>query len=70
MAAADIEKILTDENLEKTFVMIDTDKSAKLSVNEIKAKLGGEISEAYYAKLISFFDEDKDGEVRDFSYVD
>lgn len=27
VAGADLEKILTDENLEKTFVMIDTDQS-------------------------------------------
>ena len=43
--------------------MLDTDLSGKLSAQELKTHLGGQISEGYYKKIISFCDLDKDGEV-------
>jgi Ca2+-binding EF-hand superfamily protein len=44
-------------------MMIDGDNSGNLSANELKEKLGEQYDEAYYSKLMKFFDEDKDGEV-------
>ena len=43
--------------------MIDEDKSGSLSAAELQTKLGDQINEAYYSKLIAFFDDDKDGEI-------
>lgn len=43
--------------------MIDEDSSGSLSASELQTKLGEQINESYYAKLIAFFDDDKDGEI-------
>lgn len=43
--------------------MIDEDSSGSLSAAELQTKLGDQINESYYSKLIAFFDDDKDGEI-------
>lgn len=50
--------------------MIDTDNSGSLQAKELKNKLGDQYDMKYYHQLISFFDDDKDGEVFYASYVD
>ena len=50
--------------------MIDTDNSGSLQAKELKNKLGDQYDMKYYHQLISFFDDDKDGEVFYVSYVD
>ncbi len=58
-----MKKIITDQNLESTFRMLDSDGSNRLSAQELKAHLGGQVSETYYKTILNHFDLDRDGEV-------
>lgn len=41
----DLNKVITDDNLERTFRIIDTDNSGALSAGELKLKLGNQLNE-------------------------
>jgi Ca2+-binding EF-hand superfamily protein len=41
----DLNNVITDDNLETTFSIIDTDKSGSLSAGELKLKLGSQLNE-------------------------
>lgn len=44
MSAANIEMMVTEENLELAFDCMDTDGNGSLSVNEIRERLGDNLS--------------------------
>ena len=54
-------KIITEQNLKSAFAMLDSDSSGKLSAQELKDHLGGQVSETYYKTIIKYFDIDRDG---------
>ncbi len=50
----------------KTFTCIDDDGNGSLEAYEIRGKLGDNLSEEYYKKLMNDFDQNGDGEVRNW----
>jgi len=56
--------VITENNLEKAFRLIDVDSSGKLSVDELKNTLGDQISASYYKEIIKYFDTDQDEQVQ------
>lgn len=65
-----MKKVITSDNIKKTFHYIDTDRSGKLSMTELQAKLGDHLDESQYKKLACLFDANSDGEVRTYNIID
>lgn len=70
MCASNIELTVNEDNLDIAFDYIDTvviltsqDASGKLSVQQIRDKLGSNISEEMYNNLLREFDVNNDGQV-------
>lgn len=55
-----MKEILTSNNIEQTFDFIDTDHSGGLSLSELKARLGANIDNTYYLKIIRHFNKNGD----------
>ena len=64
-AGIDKRKILTSENLQMVFVYFDTDRSATITPDEIKAVLDQEgcFDNAVWTKIIKEIDKNGDGEI-------
>lgn len=48
LGAADLQKVITHQNLSQTFKYIDTDGSQKISMEELKARLGDHLDASQY----------------------
>lgn len=60
MGASNLPELLTPRNIELTFDFIDTDHSGDLSLAEFKARLGNNIDDKYYMKVIRHFSRNGD----------
>ena len=63
-------KILTDDNLKRSFDMFDRDKSGKISANELKQVLSGsnEENKDVWKNIIKDIDLDGDGEISYYEF--
>lgn len=52
ISASNIEMMVTEENLEMAFDCMDTDGNGSLSVQEIRERLGDNISKETYVELL------------------
>ena len=62
--------MVTEENLEMAFDCMDTDGNGSLSVQEIRERLGDNISKETYVELLKQFNKNKDGQVKQYLYLD
>jgi len=70
MSASNIEIVVTEENIDLAFNYIDVDGSGKLTVQEIREKLGDSVTEAQYNALLKDFDKNSDGEISRYEFRD
>lgn len=61
VSATNIQIAVSEENLDTAFNYLDEDGNGKLSIQEIRKRLGQNISEQKYQKLLKNYDKNKDG---------
>lgn len=69
MATMNVESSLTEEKLEAAFKMLDHDNSGKISISELRNRLGSSIPESSFSMLVKEFDKNKDGEISKHEFI-
>lgn len=69
IASMNAETTLTEEKLEAAFRMMDYDNNGKISIAELRSKLGTSIPESSFSVLLKEFDKNKDGEISKDEFI-